>query len=206
MTSQKWPRWRLILHRKLEIVIIWLTNLTPTVRSFYPPPHPSASLHRYCVLPVFKANEATRIGEKLKEGFEDTAGDRAEGLSHRRPRTNHLCRFLLLRSRNYLFPFFVGLHVTFVYFVCLQYMISLAMKLRVFFRLNDGLWTLNNDCHATVFSLKTTWQCMTVNLALTREIMCVCGSINKKAKQKKKTKQSIIRWLQVTSLLDKKVE
>ena len=39
----------------------------------------------------------------------------------------------------YLFPFFVGLHVKFVYFVCLQYMISLAMKLRVFFSLNDGL-------------------------------------------------------------------
>ena len=176
------------------------------MRSFYPPPHPSASLHRYCVLPVFKANDATRIGEKSKEGFEDTSRDRAGGFSHRRPRTNHLCRFLLLRSRNYLFPFFVGLHVKFVYFVCLQYMISLARKLCVFSGLYDGLWILNNDCHAIVFSLKTTWQCMTVNLALTREIMCVCGSINKKAKQKKKTKQSIIRWLQVTSLLDKKVE
>ena len=98
--AKKWPRWRLILRRKLEIVIIWLTNLTPTVRSFYPPPHPSAFLHRYCVLPVFKANEATRIGEKSKEGFEDTSGDRAGGLSHRRPRTNHLCRSLLLQSRN----------------------------------------------------------------------------------------------------------
>ena len=39
------------------------------------PSPPSASLHRYCVLPVFKANEATRIGEKSKEGFEDTSGD-----------------------------------------------------------------------------------------------------------------------------------
>ena len=55
------------------------------------PPPPPASLHQYCVLRVFKANEATRIGEKSKEGFEDTSGDRAEGLSHRRPRTNHLC-------------------------------------------------------------------------------------------------------------------
>ena len=65
-----------------------------------PPSPPPASLHQYCVLRLFKANEATRIGEKLKEGFEDTAGDRAEGLSHRRPRTNHLCRSLLLQSRN----------------------------------------------------------------------------------------------------------
>lgn len=61
---------------------------------------PPASLHQYCVLRVFKANKATRIAEKSKEGFDDTSGDRAEGLSHRRPRTNHLCRSLLLGSRN----------------------------------------------------------------------------------------------------------